>query len=429
MLPFKLQIDKHTEGKIHLFMRFYRTCVFLLSAALISCNGNRTAQIWTDHPEIVFYGEYFNNAQNQYKVAVKYFQSPAAELAGSNYSPDIVVASWLKNASTGTYFKSLDNLFGAKKLSRSVFYQRLLAIGRIDRNQYLLPVSFNTSALIFSTEHERELSNPFTIDFEEIKNLSREYNVLSRGAYTRMGFSPLWNDDFLFVVAVLSGASFREELPLAWDAESLENSMDFIYNWTNEINTNHQAEEEFAFKYFFEPPEKLIQSGRILFSYTESGDLFTLSEDSKKNLDFRWIMEQNRIPIKENAVFLGIPKKAKSQNAARAFVQWFFRTENQRLLLEYCKANRINETVFGICGGFSALSPVTEQIFPLFYPELLGRMPPPEFLMPPNVLPENWAAIKQRVILPYLHDRARNERVNEAYTLERRLSDWMRMNR
>jgi len=410
-------------------MRLHITCVLLFSAAMISCGGNRTAQIWTDQGEFAFYGEFFNTVQDKYKVAVKYVASPCVELSRTNSYPDIVVGSWLKNASTKILFKSIDNLFGAKKLSRSVFYQQLLAAGRIDRNQYLLPVSFNIPALIFSRDKERDLSSQFTIGFDEIKDLGGKFNTVSRGAYTRMGFSPLWSDGFLFTAAVLYGSSFTEANPLAWNAAALESSMDFVYKWTNEINTSGQAEEEFAFKYFFEPPQKLIQSGRILFSHMESSSLFTLSQNSKNAIDFRWIMEKNRIPITEDTIFLGLPKKGKAQRAARAFIQWFFNIESQRLLLEYAKSNRINETVFGICGGFSALTPVTEQVFPIFYPELLGRMPPHEFLQAPNVLPVNWATIKERVILPYLQDRARKENAEEAYPLERRLSDWQRMNR
>jgi hypothetical protein len=97
--------------------------------------------------------------------------------------------------------------------------------------------------------------------------------------------------------------------------------------------------------------------------------------------------------------------------------------------MEYCRVNRINENVFGICGGFSALSSVTEQIFPLFYPELLGRMPPSENFMPPNILPANWADIKEQVVLPYLNDRVHSERADDINTLEKRLSDWMRLNK
>ena len=408
-------------------MRYFT--VLLLNILLISCNGNQTAQIWTDHPEFAIYGAYFNTVQNQYKVSVKYHEFPADELKISGNTPDIIVGSWLKNSSTGTYFRTLDNILNPKKLSSAVFDPRLLEIGRIDKNYYLLPVSYNIPALVFSKDKSNELSNPFTIDFDEIKILSKNYNTETRNAYTRMGFSPLWNDNFLFTAAVLSGASFREAQPLSWDSYALDSSMEFIYNWTHEINSNSQAEEDFTFKYFFEPPEKLIQSGRIFFSYMESRDFFTMSSDSKNNLDFRWIMERNRVPIAEDLVFMGIPKKAKSQKAARAFIQWFFRTESQRLLLEYSRVNRINENAFGICGGFSSLSSVTEQIFPRFYPELLGRMPPAENFIPPSILPGNWAAIKERVVLPYIHDRTRKEKVDETYPLERRLTDWLRINR
>jgi ABC-type glycerol-3-phosphate transport system substrate-binding protein len=409
-------------------MRFFKALLFLPAVFLASCDENRAVQIWTDRGELALYGEYFNTVQNQYKVTVKFVEFPSAEQGRGN-GPDIVIASWLKNASTKPYFRSIDNFFGAKKLSRSVFYPKLLAVGRIDRTQYLLPVSFNIPALIFSKNRELELSDQFTVDFDEIKKLSRSYNAVSRGAYTRMGFSPLWDENFLLSSVILNGASFREADPLVWDSASLEKSMDFFYNWTHEINTNSQAEEDFTFKYFIEPPQRLVQSGRILFSHMKSSELFLLSEEARKNLDFRWIMEQNRIPVTEDSVYLGIPKRAKSRKAARAFVQWFFKAETQRRLLEYSKTNRINENIFGICGGFSALSSVTEQVYPLFYPELLGRMPPSDNFTPPNILPGNWAVIKNRCVLPYLHDRSRMAKADDVYPLERRLADWQRMNR
>lgn len=409
-------------------MPFKKAYFLLISVLFISCGGTKTAQIWTDSAEFALYGEYFNSVQNQYKVTVRYFDLPAAEMEQSGKTPDIVVGRWLKSASMRVKFNSLNNLFRRNRLSSDNFYPRILDIGRHERNQLFLPVSFNIPALIFSKSKGRDISNSFTIDFNEVKTLSRNFNVINRGAYTRMGFSPLWNDNFLFTAAVLSGASFREAHPLAWDAVTLDRLMDFIFNWTQEINTGNQEVEDFTFKYFFEPPERLIQSERIFFSYMESRDLFTMSEDSKNLLDFRWIMEQNRVPLNEDMIFLGIPKKAKSKGAARAFILWFFQVESQRLLMEYSRSKRLSENVFGICGGFSALIPVTEQIFPRFYPELLGRMPPSENFMAPNILPGNWAAIKERVILPYLNDRARSQRADDIYSLERRLSDWMRIN-
>jgi ABC-type glycerol-3-phosphate transport system substrate-binding protein len=409
-------------------MRIFKALFFLLTAILISCNDNKTAYIWTDRPEMALYGEFFNTVQNQYKVSIRYIEFPTASLGRSN-SPDLIVASYLKNSSTENNFKSLNNLLGAKRIPVNIFYPRLLTAGRVERNQYLLPVSFNIPALIFSKDREYLLSNQFTINFDEIKKLSRDFNVESRGTYTHMGFSPIWSNSFLLTAAALTGTVFREANPLAWDSAALERSMNFINDWTNEINTSSQAEEDFTFKYFFEPPERLIKSGRILFFYMESSELFLLSEESKNALDFRWIMEQNRIPITEDSVYMGIPRWAKSRQAARAFILWFYNIENQRLLLEYSRTNRINENIFGICGGFSALSAVTEQVYPLFYPELLGRMPPSEHFVQPNIPPGNWVAIKERVVLPYLHDRARGGNAERVIPLERRLNDWIRLNR
>lgn len=410
-----------------------------LSIFFISCGGNRTAIIWTDRPEFAFYSKFFNSSQNQHKVSVRYFSSPAEELQrlgrrrrGGDSNPDIIIGSWLKNEATRAHYRPLNNLFGRNRLSLGNFYPRLASVGRIGRNQYLLPVSFNIPALIFSRDTSEKLSSQFTVGFDEIKNLSRSYNVMSRGSYTHMGFSPLWSDDFLLLTAILFNASFREAsshgAPLIWDDIALNRAMDFVYNWTLEINTSNQATEDFAFKYFFEPSVNLIQSGRILFSYMQSAELFTLREDIRNNLDFRWIMEGNRIPITGDAVFLGIPKRGNARRAAEAFVLWFFNTDTQRQLLYASRAHRINESIFGISGGFSALSPVTELVFPQFYPGLLGRMPPSEHFMPPSILPSDWIVIRERVVFPFLHDRARSP-ADETIPLDRRLADWLRMNR
>ncbi|MCL2276886.1 MAG: hypothetical protein FWC21_03220 [Treponema sp.] len=414
-------------------------CVLLLAFLFFSCNEADAVQIWTDRPEFALYGEYYNNSQNQYKVNVRYMELPANELSRSN-SPDIIIASHLKNSSMQSNFKNINNVFGTRKLSRNIFYPLLLAAGRIERNQFLLPVSFNIPALIFSRENEQEMSNQFTVSFDEIKEISLKYNIINSGSYTRMGFSPLWNNRFLFTASVLKGASFREDTsqqgqarssnrnPLIWDSNALEQSMLFINNWTGEINTSSQMEEDFTFKYFYESPERLILSGRIFFSFIESSSLFLIGSDVMPALDYRWIMEEEMIPLTEDMIMLGISKWAKSETAARAFILWFFNMENQRQLLDYFRSNKLNENIFGICRGFSALSAVTEQVYPVFYPELLGRMPPSEYFLEPNQLPANWAAMRERVILPYLSERARASAEN-IYPLERRITDWIRMNR
>jgi hypothetical protein len=161
----------------------------------------------------------------------------------------------------------------------------------------------------------------------------------------------------------------------------------------------------------------------------ESAELFTMVQERRNTLDFRWIAEANTIPLNEDTVYYGICKKGKAQKAAEAFTCWFFQPETQTRLLESARDQRVTEISFGIGGGFSALRNVTEQVFPRFYPILLGHIPPEDQLAPPNVLPRNWPALKEKVILPYMHDRIRHDNKEDVAPLEQRLSDWIRLNR
>jgi ABC-type glycerol-3-phosphate transport system substrate-binding protein len=409
------------------FLLLFNSCAFL--KAPFGLGESTIAVLWTDRPEFALYAENFNTSQDHYKVEVRYFESPAQKLTDTTEYPDIVAGSWLKSASTRTLFRPLDNLFRNQSVDPASFYAQLLALGRIEDKQYLFPVSFNIPALVFSRKNGSLLSGLFVTGLEEIKSLGKEYNLETNGSFSRMGFSPAWNNEFLFVTATLFNTSFREASPLAWDVQSLDQAVFYIREWIQEVNTGIEAEDDFVFKYFYDPPSKLAIAGRILFTYMDSSEFFTLSEEQRSNLDFRWIAEHDTIPLSEDTTYLGICKAGKAQKAAIAFTQWFFREETQRDFMETSRATRLNETLFGIANGFSALKTVTEQVFPQYYPGLLGHMPPETFLAPPNILPRNWTALKERVILPYLHDRIRSPSGEEARSLERNLADWLRVNR
>ena len=403
----------------------------LTLASLVSCafGSSNTVILWTDRPEFAIYAEYFNSDQEKYKVEVRFYDSPAQKLIDEEEFPDIVAASWLKSASVRSYFKRLDNLFSKDGLPRSDFYPRLLSLGNIDGRQYLLPVNYNIPAMVFARDFTQSPSNPFTIEMEEVKERGKAFNIIRNGIYTRMGFTPSSNDEFLFIAATLFGVSFREASPIAWEIRPLEQGITWIQRWISEANTSIQAENDFAYKYFFDPPERLVNSGRILFSYMNSSSFFTLPEEQRSNLDFRWIASGERIPLDESSIYYGIHRKTKALKGAEAFTKWFFKAQTQRLLLDESRQKRLSESSFGIAGGFSAMQTVTEQVFPLFYTDLLGRMPPEAYLSPPNILPSNWMAIKEIVVLPYIRDRIHHVSREEIRSLERRMSDWHRLNR
>ena len=404
---------------------------FFASAVLFgSCwtGTSRVAVLWTDRPEFAAYAEHFNSGQSRFKIETYYREDPAQALAGTKAYPDLVVGSWLKSASTRAYFKPLDYFFEDLLLKETAFYPRLLALGNIDSKQYLLPVSFNLPALIFSRDNAALVPTPFTLSLEDIQRLAKAYNRLNGDSFIRMGFSPRWNDEFLFIASSLWGTSFREGTPLAWDAGALEKAISMVRAWTADANRDAAAEDEFSFKYLYDPAPKLASSGRILFAYLPSDELFTVPEERRATLDFRWIVRESSIPVIEGASYLGICKNGKGRDAADAFVQWFYREDTQRELLAQSERNRTDETVFGIADGFSALRSVNEQVYPQFYPGLLGHVPPADYLSPPNILPRDWLILKSRVVLPYLHDRALAAAGAKVPTLDDRIADWYRRN-
>lgn len=388
----------------------------------------KTAILWTDQPELAFYAEQFNLVQDQYKIETKYMKQPAQELVSTSLYPDIIVGNWLKSSSTRTFFLGLNELIDKERIRKNAFYPALLNLGRIDETQYLLPVSFNIPVLVFSAEHQDLISNPFTITLEEIKSLGQNFNIEKDAVYTNMGFSPTANDEFAFAVSVLFNTSFREGNPIAWDPMALERSVVYLKTWIEEANTTIQNEEDFVFKYYYDPPAKLVLSGRILFACLTSNEFFTLGEDNRSQLAFRYISHNNVIPVDERMTYMGICKKGKAGEAAKAFIEWFYQDETQRGLLADSRQKRLSGNLFGIGNGFSALRSVTESIFPQFYPNLLGHIPPADYLNPPNILPRNWMTIKEQVILPYLHDRIRSENRSDVKTLEQRISDWYKLN-
>ncbi|MDR2782892.1 MAG: hypothetical protein LBB48_03470 [Treponema sp.] len=411
----------------------------LVVLSLLSCVEPEKVPLWTDVPEFALYGEAFNASQSKYKVETCYFELTAKKLTSTVEQPDVVVGRWLKSTSTRHLFKPLDWLLKDNSLDGAFFYPRLLELGVIDNEQYLLPVSFNIPALVFARDNGALTINHFTISLEEAKKLGKAYNVINKGAYTRIGFSPDWDDEFLLVSAALLNADFREGPPLTWNTEALEKALEYDKAWIREANGSIQTVDDFTFKYFVEPSVKLIGQGRILFSYMNSSEIFTLDYDQQSNLDFRWLAEKERIPLSEDTVYYGLFQQGSHGKGAEAFTKWFFQPETQRLLLENNKKLQLNTILFGIAGGFSAMRNVTEEVFPRFYPGLLGHMPPASFLSPPNILPQDWLVVKERVVLPYMHDyiRTAQEGAEEAgfvsvqalRPLADRITDWYRINK
>lgn len=403
---------------------------FLIPFSFISCSANKdkTVIIWTNNTEIVSYVELFNATHNKTRAVVVYKEEPARALPPSKDepTPDIIIGPWLKNSSTRKFFSAIDYLFMEKSVSKQQFYPKLLEYGTINDKQYLLPVSFNLPAMIFSRKNETLIGSDHYLDIEQIKDAAASFNVKNtKGIYTAMGFAPSWNPEFLYTLTKINGTSYREKgTSFLWNSEGLENSISQLRAWTSQKNMDTTTEQNFQFRYLYMPSYRQVTTGRCLFAYTTSDRIFTLTDAQFSNIAFRWIVQNDKLPVEDNMITMGIYKGSENSSQAEEFIKWFLTEETQQKLIERTENMKLDSVNFGIAGGFSSIRDVNEKYYPAYYRQLLGNMPPEEYLTLPNILPYRWESLKTNVILPYLTDSTNTNGAKNTANLEERIAEW-----
>ncbi len=407
-------------------------CLFftLIGFLCFSCTSpyENPIIIWTNKSEFVSYVELFNASQDDCKAIVVYKENPSESfpIAKDETPPDIVIGPWLKNETVRKNFISLDYLFSNIQLQQQIFYPQLLELGNINEKQYLLPISFNIPAIIFSKQNKELIKDNYILSLDEIKEISATYNKKNKSKiFTSMGFAPRWNSEFLYTVAKMRGSNFQEQgKSFFWEKSSLDETINYLKNWTISNNESTSAEEDFAFKYLYIPEYKLVSTEHCLFAYTTSDKLFSIPEEKLSDVEYRWIHYNNKIPIEDEIISLGVHKKSKNIDDAEVFILWLTKEETQKEILERNKKMKLNTATFGIAGGFSAIKSVNERVFTQFTPILMGNLPIAEYLQTPNILPPHWEEIKERVIIPYLKEASDTEKQITEQVLLDRISDW-----
>jgi hypothetical protein len=407
-----------------------RRVVVLLAVTVVavvssSCSlfEKTTAVLWTNRPEIAAYVEVFNAEQEKYKIEVSFRQNPAKSLLEEQSPPDIVLGSRLTSSLLRERFQPLDSLLDKELLDPSIFYPRLLAYGKVEEEQILLPVSFSIPVVLFRPDAIPAETDGFSITLDKMKELSAEFTARGGEANGRMGFVTYWEPEFLYAATTLLGARYRETEggQLAWNNTDLTRGVQELMDWSVSNNGGLESEKRFTERYLYNPGYKLINSRTILFYFMELQDYLTIPDDKRETLDFRWLSDGEGILISEDILFAGIPRGAKGRNVARQFLAWFFTEETQEKLLEAARFKRTRS--FGIAQGFSSLVWINEREIPQYYPDLLGHIPPVDRIDFPPPLPIDWTEMKHEVLLPWLEETVVSGR--ERGSLDGRLQTWL----
>jgi ABC-type glycerol-3-phosphate transport system substrate-binding protein len=380
--------------------------LFGLSVSACALGPRAPAAIWTDVPELALYAELFNGSQSRYRVEVLWKENLEEALKAPGPQPALVVGRYLKSSAVRGRFQALDFLFGELTVNQAAFYPELLSSGSFGGRQLLLPLSFSLPAIVFPANSDApelaEVRGKAFVGIRDLARASAAFNKKQGAAFVRMGFSPRWDPDFLVIAANADGADFREGRPLAWSDGGLRASIDSLKSWTAKVNGDPASEEDFQFKYLYTPGYKYVADGRALFAYMDSADFFLLPEEKRSALDYRWFAEKGAVPVGPDIVCAAIPLAGRDKAAAEAFLKWFFKEESQKAMLENARKTRTLESSFGLAEGFSSVRSVTERLFPLYYPGLVGHLPPPASLAAPAPLPASWPELKAKVLAPWL---------------------------
>jgi ABC-type glycerol-3-phosphate transport system substrate-binding protein len=358
--------------------------------------------LFTNRPEIVAYSETFNSAQNAYRLEIQYQENTPAALSARRGEADLIIMENLAGRTSARGFRSLDGIFGKDGLDQKSFYSALLAVGRYEKRQTLIPVSFNLPILMFDAWASGSESLQFMINLDDLPELASQKNRKTGAGYTSMGFAPRWNPDFLVQTALMRGAAFLEgsNAILSWNDSSLRQTIAYLRNWADTYNGGPGAEIAYSEKYLYDPPYRQVSLGRVKYAFMTIADFFLLPENRRMSLDFRWLAHEKKIFAHERILFAGIPVGSKNPDGAEAFLKWLFSADTQRSLLELSR--RKTPQVFGIASGFSSLRQINEEEFPRLYPHLAGHIPPGDILVFPHPLPYTWNRMKPQVLIPWM---------------------------
>lgn len=409
-----------------------------LCLLFLSCRRERDDPlvIWSDRAELVPCVELFN-ATHDIKAVLVYKDSVSRSLppARDEVSPDLVIGPWLKTSALKKNFSPVEKFFSQNKLPKTIFYDNMLAYGSSGGTQFLLPVSFNLPAVVFDEENAHYIKDNHILTLDQIWEADAEFSSKDeKDVYQTMGFAPSWDKDFLYFTAKAKGASFAEsESTFSFDRNALDSAVKYLQNWTLSNHTSSSAEQDFKFSYLYKPESEWLSEGRSLFTYMNSREFYTLRDDSDSSLSFRWVSTGRGILVEDDMVCMGLYKKASNPNKAEIFIEWFFREDTQKAIMERYRDMALDTKEFGIAGGFSSIKNVNNSLFPAFYHELLGNLPSEEQLILPDSLPSRFDIFKEKIIIPFLVENCQAEETTENGTQEKAhkslddyIADWSR---
>ena len=409
----------------HALGRHWRVpvCAALLVAAAGCARTEAVVELWSDRAELAAYVDAFNAAEGPVKVQLTHAVQPGVRLLSGAAAPDLIFGPGLASPQLHGLLEPLDRLLGAE-LAADGYFAELLAAGAVGGRQLSLPFSFNLPVVVFARAAMPDIDQ-FLMSVEELRRLADQFDARARAPgepqaggssagssaaerppLGRIGYSVLWDDRLIYLLAQTRGAGFAatEDGAVAIDRARLAATVGFVHDWLSGGPGGIAGHQRFADTYLHRPLHLLALEERILLFVSDIASYARLPEEKRELLDFRWLTVDGGIPILEDYRSFAVPSAADNPAGAGLFLRWISQPQIQAHLLE--AANFAWLHGFGHAGGFPALREISERILPRSHDFLIGRLPDASLLRVPAPPPVDWAAVRKELVAPWLRDAA-----------------------
>lgn len=369
---------------------------------LVSCSGDSQAlKIRTDVPELSLLVERYMAETDGSVIELEYDST----LDPSEGKSDLLIGSglnsppFLENLASLKELMSLDN----DPIDTADFYS--FTFRSFHDDPRLVVLSFDLPAIVSRIPPaSQDFNEGVMLPLDVLAEKAAQYNVRKQNSIKQLGFSPLYSNDFLYLVAQYRGAGFGSDnrgFP-TWNQPGLLSGLTYISTWSRARNNAPKDEDSFLTKYAYDPVFQLLEQARFSYAYSDASIFLRRPENSIRNLFLYWPAYEGKLRILDNFVAAAIPQTAIHKSEARRFIRWLLKPEVQSAAVLGSIDTELPS--FGFLGGFPTNRQLTEQKIPVEYPKVRLRIPPENVL----VFPENqgiaWDIFKKDVLGPWLRE-------------------------
>jgi hypothetical protein len=361
--------------------------------------------VWSNDPDTAFFVERYNLLAEE-PIHLRYVENLSEALTQERAGADVVIGRWVNTPTVNELMLPVvehvvprerptdpsDSDPGRRGPAIAESFSRI--------STAWVPLAFTLPAVAYES-NTTYVTEPFAVAFPDF--VDAVTGPITNGESPPPVFAPTADDEGIY--AVYRSLGFKTTTTPAgvpvWQRNELERAIETVSSWTENHFGSLAVERDYIEEFLYDPPFRLLETGRVALIYRNSSDLFSWSFFEDYRFDFRWLATpEGPIRVNEDIVYAGIPSRSGRRDDAIAFVRWITTPSVQIELIRGKSAAGID--TFGFFGGFSTISAVNAEITETLYPRLAGRVPAPGVLIAPEIHPRYWNEAIHQVVAPFL---------------------------